>query len=192
MAEKVLEEEKRALTSWEIMQIAENKGYDKLVDPTPSASLGKLLDADVRDNPSTVFTACGARRYTFILKEQMDDIHPGKKVRILEHVIYTIDHGIGAADVVATTGSTGTIVAYEEYRANIEGEVKRGLVIHPNHLSWVKEHIDSRTGYLIKLDEVVPPSEDDYADWNTHIDKLAMSFQVGAIFVIPIESFTVL
>lgn len=192
MAEKVLEEEKRALTSWEIMQVAENKGYDKLADSTPSTSLGRLLNADVRDNPSTVFASCGARRYTFMLKKQMDDIRPGKKVRILEHVIYTIDGGVGAFDVVGTKGSIGTIVSYDEYSAATIRKVKHGLVSHPKHLSWVKEHIDSRTGYLIKFDEVVQPSEADYAYWKENLNHIVLSCQVGFVVTVPIELFTVI
>lgn len=78
MAQKVLEEEKKPLSSSEIWQLAVNKGYDKLVESkgkTPWSTLAALIYVDVRDNPSTNFFPLGARPIRVILKSQKESLN---------------------------------------------------------------------------------------------------------------------
>jgi hypothetical protein len=172
MAEKVLEEEKRALYTWEIWQVAKNKGYDKLVESqekTGSTSLKELILVDISGNPSSVFVAFGEGPTRFILKSQLDNLRPGTKVRVLEHYFYDIDD-IRVADVVATKGSIGTILYFEE--RNIIKMIKR---------------------YTIRLDEIAPLSKDDY---NNFVKKgyisAIVSCHVGFDVVLPLETFALI
>jgi hypothetical protein len=170
LAEKVLEEEKRALLGWEIWHIAKNKGLDKLVEPkgkTPGSFLGTLIDTDMRENPSSIFASLGSHPKRFFLKSQMDNIRD--RVRILEHVICTIDLGIGAVDIVAIKGSIGTKLYYEEYGAHV-----------------------SRTHYPIKFEEVVPLSADEYAELKQNWDHVEVSCRVGATTIVPVDAFVVI
>lgn len=71
LAEKVLQEERRPLTPDEIWQIAQEKGYDKLVETrgkTPWRTLGAQLYVCVRDKPDSPFIAVDARPKRFFLR----------------------------------------------------------------------------------------------------------------------------
>lgn len=71
LAEKVLQEERRPLTPDEIWQIAQEKGYDKLVETrgkTPWRTLGAQLYVCVRDKPDGPFIAVDARPKRFFLR----------------------------------------------------------------------------------------------------------------------------
>lgn len=71
LAKKVLEEEKRPLSSEEIWQSAQAKGYDVQVGSrgkTPTATIGALLYVDMRDNPNSPFLKVGVRPRRFSLK----------------------------------------------------------------------------------------------------------------------------
>lgn len=75
LAKKVLEEEKKPLSTSEIWSIAVSSGKDKLVGTTgktPWASLGALLYVDVRDNLNSEFISIGDRPKKFLLKSQKD------------------------------------------------------------------------------------------------------------------------
>jgi hypothetical protein len=194
LAEKILEEEKRALLSHEIWQIAKKEEIDKLVfstGKTPGAFLGTLIDADIRDSPSSIFSSLGTQSKRFFLKSQIEIIHD--KVRIIEHAIYAIDHGVGAYAVVATKDSLGTKLYYEEYCDEINGPVKHGIDANLDHLAWVKSGVNEGTRYPVRFDEVVPLSDEDYAkisrEGYLHID---VRCQVGATTIVPSESFVVL
>jgi hypothetical protein len=194
MAEKVLEEEKRAMTAWEIWQAAEKKGYDQLVESiekTPAASLSGLIYADTRDNPSSIFIRLRDRPNHFMVKSQIYNIRPGKKVRILEHVIYDVDD-IMVVDVVATKGSIGIILSYEEYSVYIDDVLKRGWIVHSDHLAWVKSEMNARTRYPIRFEEVVPLPEDKYVHFETIRYTVNLSCQAGAIKILPTDSFVVI
>ena len=75
LAKKILEEEKKPLSTSEIWSIAVSSGKDKLVGTTgktPWASLGALLYVDVRDNLNSEFISIGDRPKKFLLKSQKD------------------------------------------------------------------------------------------------------------------------
>lgn len=86
LAEKVLDEEKKPLTSNEIWQIATDKGYDKQLNTkgkTPWATLGAQIYVNARDNSKTPFGMAGARPKRFYLK-RLKDILNLDPVAILE------------------------------------------------------------------------------------------------------------
>ena len=73
LAEKVLKEEKRPLTSNEIWTLATEKGYEKQLDSegkTPWASLGARLYVSVKDDPKSPFAQTDSRPKKFYLKSQ--------------------------------------------------------------------------------------------------------------------------
>jgi len=124
----------------------------------------------------------------------MDNLHPGRKVQLLEHAICALDHGIGAYEVVATKDSIGVILSYKEYSTLINKDVKDGVYRHypdhaAKHLAWVKSVVTRRTHYPVRLEVVVPLSEDDYAKLKRDIDHLETSYQVGAVPILPTEAF---
>ena len=193
MAAIVLKEEKRPLTAWEIWQAAENKGYDKLVDSTPSISLSALIDADVRGNPSSIFVTLGDPPERFILRSHMYNIRPGKKVRIIEHLDYIVDDFTHITQVVATKDSIGTILSYEEYLAHEEDlEKKHGYFIPLRRLEWVKSGIRERTHYPIRFDEIVPMPDEDYTKLKQKYATVDLVCRVGSIEILPTESFVVI
>ena len=193
MAEKVLEEEKRALTVWDIWQAAKKKGYDTLVDSKgnpPFDSLGGSLHADIRNTPSSIFIALGESPTRFILKSQMDNIQPSKKVRILENINYT-PHDF--TDVVATKGSIGTILSYQEYVTHLdEGNKRNGYLTPEHHREWIERNIEAGAYYPIRLDEVVPLSDDDYAYLEEVYYSVHILCRVGSITIVPVTSFTII
>lgn len=77
LAEKVLFEEKRAMTVNEIWSVAEQKGYTKTLNSegkTPWATLGALIHVTTRDNPKSPFKQIGTRPKKFYLKAQETQI----------------------------------------------------------------------------------------------------------------------
>jgi uncharacterized protein len=71
LAQKVLSEEKQALTPDEIWSTAQAKGYEKAVGSqgkTPWRTIGAQLYVDVRDNADSVFTKTDTRPKRFLLK----------------------------------------------------------------------------------------------------------------------------
>jgi hypothetical protein len=122
----------------------------------------------------------------------MDTIRPGNKVRILEHLLINIDLGIGAVELAATKGSIGTIVSYEEYRAHINNYWFQSGDQRLDHLWWVRTEMNAGTYYPVRFAEVVSPSDDEYTHWNTYIEHLSVSCQVGSIKVLPAKSFIVI
>jgi hypothetical protein len=193
MAEKVLEEEKRALTVWGIWQAAKKKGYDKLFDSKgnhPLDFLGVSIHTDMRNNPSSIFVALGESPTRFILKSQMENIQPGKKVRILENINYT-PHDF--TDVVATKGSIGTILSYQEYITHLdEGNKRNGYFTPEHHSEWIERNIAAGVYYPIRLDEVVPLSDDDYAYLEEIYYSVHILCRVGSITIVPATSFTII
>ncbi|MEN6499441.1 MAG: HTH domain-containing protein [Rectinema sp.] len=72
LAEKVLHEEQRQLSSEELWKIAQNKGYADQVGSrgkTPWNSIGAQLYVNIRDNPNSIFIIASRRPTRFILKE---------------------------------------------------------------------------------------------------------------------------
>jgi len=71
LAELVIKEENKPLTSNEIWNIAVKKEYDKQLNSqgkTPSATLGALLYVNVKDNPKSIFSKTDSRPKRFYLK----------------------------------------------------------------------------------------------------------------------------
>lgn len=78
LAKKVIEEEQRPLTSKEIWEIAQSKGYDQELPTkgkTPDATLGARLYVEVRDNPTSEFITIGTRPKKFILRSLDNSTH---------------------------------------------------------------------------------------------------------------------
>jgi uncharacterized protein len=73
LAEQVLKEEKKPLTSNEIWNLAIIKGYDKQLKSegkTPWATLGAQMYVNAKDNPKTPFSQTDSRPKKFYLKTQ--------------------------------------------------------------------------------------------------------------------------
>ena len=189
MAEKVLEEEKRALTAHEIWRVAINKKYDNF----SWRHLNELLDVNVRKSSSNFFALDGSpldNYKKYILKSHLDKIRPGKKVRILENISYT-PHDY--TDVVATKGSIGTILSYQEYITHLDEGNKRNGFFTPEHQrEWIERNIEAGAYYPIRLDEIVPLSDDDYACLEGIYYRVHILCRVGSITIVPTTSFTII
>ncbi len=75
LAEKVLREEKRPLTSNEIWSLAIEKGFDKQLNSegkTPWATLGAQIYVNAKDNPRTPFAQTDTRPKKFYLKSHLE------------------------------------------------------------------------------------------------------------------------
>jgi len=84
LAEQILKEENRPLTSNEIWNIAVDKEYDKQLNSegkTPWATLGALIYVNTKDNPKSIFSRTDSRPKRFYLKTM------GDKVDIYENTI---------------------------------------------------------------------------------------------------------
>jgi hypothetical protein len=201
LAKKILQEEKRALASWQIMQVAENKGYAKLthskvmtfgnpLSMTFYDPLGEAIRFDVRNNPFSVFVALGENPTRFILKSQMKKIRPGKQIQILENVNYIHDDFTNIIEVIATKGSIGTILSYQEYFTTTEERTKdSGYIVPKHHREWQHSGIEAGMHYPIRIDEVTPLSEDAYAALTKEFTIVDLSCKVDAIMIIPTKSF---
>jgi hypothetical protein len=104
-------------------------------------------------------------------------LDPGDKVRITEHA-YGRPNETLPDTIVATKGSTATVLSYDEYYEHIhqtygtefKSEWESYLVDkNDTWLAWhfpqVKKWIDEETHYPIRLETVVPPSEDELTFW---------------------------
>ena len=120
------------------------------------------------------------------------NIHPGNKVRLLEHVMGILDDFTHIVIVDATKDSIGTILSYEEYNAHISARETRGSSVHLPHLAWVKSGIEAGTHYPIRFEKFVPLPKDDYADLEQDFFIVKVLCQAGAITVLPTESFVVI
>lgn len=77
LAEKVLHEEKKALTAIEIWNIASKKGYDKQLNSegkTPWATLGAQIYVSSKDDTKSKFAKTDSRPKMFYLKSMASDI----------------------------------------------------------------------------------------------------------------------
>lgn len=78
LAELILKEEKRPLTSSEIWNIAVNKSYDQELNSegkTPWATLGAQIYVNAKDNPRSVFAKTDSRPKKFYLKSMTSDLN---------------------------------------------------------------------------------------------------------------------
>lgn len=77
LAEKVLQEENKPLTSNEIWAIGVKKGYEKQLNTegkTPWATLGAQIYVNSKDNPKSLFGKTDSRPKKFYLKSQIGKI----------------------------------------------------------------------------------------------------------------------
>jgi uncharacterized protein len=77
LAERVLKEEKKPLTSNEIWDLATEKGYDKQLNSkgvTPWATLGAQIYVNAKDNPKSPFAQTDSRPKKFYLKVQASQL----------------------------------------------------------------------------------------------------------------------
>ena len=124
------------------------------------------------------------------MKNPSKVIYPGQQIRILEIVNYT-PHDF--TDVVATKGSTGTILSYQEYITCLDESNKlNGYITPEHHHEWIKLNIEAGTYYPIRIDEVVPLSDDDYAYLEETYHGVHILCQVGTITIVPTTSFAVI
>lgn len=78
LAESVLKEEKRPLTSSEIWNIAVKKGYESKLNSqgkTPWATLGALIYVSAKDNPKSIFGKTDSRPKKFYLKSMAGSLN---------------------------------------------------------------------------------------------------------------------
>jgi hypothetical protein len=211
MVEKILEEEKRALTAWEIWQSAETKGYDKLIDSDgerPSVPLSTLIYTDIIENPSSVFISLNERPpKRFILKNQIESIRPGKKVRVFGHFHAVVDDFTHITQVFATKDSICVILSYEEYsayadrihdsdseqRSKIEAPLIRHLMddSHVRHLAWVKSGMIAGIHYPVRFEKFVPLPEIDYAMLQRSFDIIDIVCHDAAVVILPTYTFVI-
>jgi hypothetical protein len=77
LAQKILEEEKRPLSSTEIWGIALSKGYQKLIDSkgkTPWSTLYSLIYNNIRDNPLSIFVQVSVEPKRYLLRNQIGSV----------------------------------------------------------------------------------------------------------------------
>ena len=100
LAKKILEEEKKPLSSEEIWEVAKSKGYDKYVGTqgkTPWATIGAQIYVNIRDKKDSPFIKIDTRPKRFYLRsliktgeeqkfieEQSVSVLPSKKFEYLE------------------------------------------------------------------------------------------------------------
>ncbi len=107
-------------------------------------------------------------------------LRPGDKIRIRQHAYR--GNGIGITEsngtIVATEGSIGTVLSYDEYHEAMHEWYKREDRKYwkeylagekSSWLAWhfpqVKEWMKQGTCYPIEFESLVPPSEDELAFW---------------------------
>lgn len=72
LAKKIIEEEKKPLSPYEIWEIAKRKGYDKDVGTegkTPWQTIGARIYVDIRDNKKSPFIKIKSKPTKFFFKE---------------------------------------------------------------------------------------------------------------------------
>ena len=116
------------------------------------------------------------------------NIHAGKKVHFLEHLLINIDLGIGAMELAATKGSIGTILSYEEYREHAKTLFSANGEYLQDHLWWARTEMWKGTYYPVKFEEYVSPLDEEFANWNTYITHLSITCKVGDINLLPAGS----
>lgn len=103
-------------------------------------------------------------------------LKPHDKVRITQHAF---ENDYVFATLVATMGSLGTVLSYEEYSEYAYqhwGDRKSCS----EHLALVRGFIEKDTQYPIRLDTVVPPSAEFCAYWEKQ-GRFSVECEVGDI-----------
>jgi hypothetical protein len=105
-------------------------------------------------------------------------LNPGDKVRITQNAFDNIDV---VNILVATKGSIGTVLSYEEYHDYYVNQP----VWDDDQLSLVRDWIKDCAQYPIRFDTVVPPSASFLSFWQKH-GKLFIECEVGKIEVLHV------
>lgn len=87
LAERILKDIKKPLTSNEIWQLAVEKGYDKELKSdgkTPWATLGAQMYVNAKDHPKSIFAQTDSRPKRFYLKSQASQIDLTAEVETVE------------------------------------------------------------------------------------------------------------
>jgi hypothetical protein len=99
LAEKIISEEKRPLTSKEIWEIAQQKEYNKLsktIGKTPWNTISAHLYVDMRDNKDSLFIKYGEMPRRFFLKELLKNEEDKNKA---DDAIRKAEERISKADI---------------------------------------------------------------------------------------------
>jgi len=103
-------------------------------------------------------------------------LNPGDKVRITKDAwqrdCVTID---------TTEGSIGTVLSYEEYTEVI------GHRVSVESLAWVKDWIEAGTQYPIRIEIVMPLSEDCRAQLEKEGERFFVECKIGDIRVLSTD-----
>lgn len=89
LSKKILEEEKRPLSSGEIWEIAKSKGYDKISGvrgKTPWMTIGAQIYVNIRDRKDSPFIKIGSRPKRFYLRsllKEKENIYDTKQAPVL-------------------------------------------------------------------------------------------------------------
>jgi hypothetical protein len=90
---------------------------------------------------------------------------------------------------MATKGSIGTILSYQEYITQLnEGNKRNGYLTPEHQREWIEHSIEEGTYYPIRLDEVVPLSDTEYASLKEAHYSVHIECRVGTKTMVPITS----
>jgi hypothetical protein len=108
-------------------------------------------------------------------------LSPGDKVRIIQNA-WENDCGV-TNTLVATTGSIGTVLSYSDYCDYSHKHYDADFCI--GHLELVKKCIDNAEQYPIRIETVVPPSEDFYSYWKKQ-GRFFIECEIGKVEILAI------
>lgn len=114
------------------------------------------------------------------------DFHAGTKVLILENIIYGVDD-LNVVDVLATKGSIGIVLTYEDYCEHVFDGRDRDS--NSFNFAWVKSRIECGTHCPVRLEVVPPLSDETYDYYKTNEICVSLTCKVGAIVLLPAYSF---
>ena len=100
-------------------------------------------------------------------------LSPGDKVRITQHAFRNEDI---SATVVATEGSIGIVLSYDELVECVGKGSKKDV-----DLTYGKQVIDKGEAYPIRFETVVPPSQDFCSYWEKATGRFFVECEVGEI-----------
>jgi len=110
-------------------------------------------------------------------------LNPGDRVRITQN---GWDHD--CETIVATEGSIGTILSYEEYAVPY---IRKWNVTAPRscaeHLAMLKQCIEEETQYPIRFETVKPLSEDLRTRLQSQGERFFVDCKVGGIDILSIQ-----
>jgi hypothetical protein len=108
-------------------------------------------------------------------------LSPGDKVRITQHAFRNEDI---TATVVATEGSIGTVLSYDELVGYVDEGSKKDddlTFFVGGRPTPVKQLLDKGEAYPIRFETVVPPSKDFCSYWEKATGRFFVECEVGEI-----------